>query len=103
MKAMHKTAQSSAMPPNLSDSLKLDPSPSPQAKQWQRPQINAAVILSSKRYEKGNLTSQDRLPRFIALRLKTANISARCHLAACHVRFPAPEPGKSLLNNEQTA
>jgi hypothetical protein len=32
---MHSAAaQSSTEPPNFSDSLKLDPSPTPKAKQW---------------------------------------------------------------------
>src|SRR3954449_9802741 len=62
VKAMHSAAaQSSTEPPNFSDSLKLDPSPSRLSEAVAAAPNQHQMILSSKRYEKCNLTSQNRL------------------------------------------
>ena len=59
-------AQSSAEPLNLSDltSLKMDPSPAPKAGQWYWSPSQRQMILSHRRYQKGNPAIPRRLPYF---------------------------------------
>src|SRR4051794_891853 len=79
VKAMHSAAaQSSTEPPSFSDSLKLDPSPSRLSEAVAAAPNQHQMILSSKRYEKCNLTSQNRLSD-LCTATENRRIFGRCH------------------------
>src|SRR4051812_31249020 len=103
VRVMHTAAaQKSTEPPNLIDSVKLDPSPCT-PKGSGNGLKSHRMILSFWCYEKGNLTSDHPSSRIRCTALQKRSISACCDAIAYPRRFHAKELGKQQLPDEQIA